>query len=154
MEGSVSIRIDADPTLVYDLLADITRMGEWSPECYRCEWIGSYRRAEPGARFRGYNRSGWVKWSNTSEIVSANRGRELSWIMGGQEKRYSLWRYTFEPIDGGTVVTEAFQSLRHTLLGRLAALPLGGERKRERVLLTGVESTLARLKETAESRGD
>lgn len=155
MDGSVSARINAAPEVVYDLVADdITRMGEWSPECYRCEWIEGLVRAEPGARFRGYNRSGWIKWSNTSEIVAADRGRELSWIMGGHEKRYSLWRYTFVPEDGATLVTEAFQSLRHTLLGRLGALPLGGERKRQRALFAGMESTLARLKAAAESATD
>ena len=130
-------------------------MGEWSPECYRCEWLEGSVRAEPGARFRGYNRSGWFKWSNTSEIVAADRGRELSWIMGGQEKRFSLWRYTFVAQDDQTVVTEEFEPLRHTLLGRLGALPLGGERKREQALLAGMESTLARLKIAAEKdRGE
>ena len=37
--GRVSIDIAAPPGLVYDLIADVTRMSEWSPECYRCEWL-------------------------------------------------------------------------------------------------------------------
>jgi len=86
MHGSVSVVIRATPQHVYDLVADVTRMGEWSPECYRCEWIGRTARAEPGARFKGYNRSGLIRWSNVSEIVTADRGRELAWIMGGTEK--------------------------------------------------------------------
>ncbi len=32
------IDIDA-PERVYALLADVTRMGEWSPECVRCQWM-------------------------------------------------------------------------------------------------------------------
>jgi hypothetical protein len=147
------MRIEAAPEDIYDLLSDITRMGDWSPECYRCEWIDGSRAAEPGARFRGYNRSGWIRWSNVSEITTAERGRELAWIMGGNEKRYSLWRYTFEPLARGTLVTESFQSLRHTLLGRLGALPLGGERRREGMLIAGMEATLTRVKSAAESRG-
>jgi uncharacterized protein YndB with AHSA1/START domain len=158
MEGSASVRILAAPEVVYDLLADITRMGEWSPECYRCEWVDGWVKAEPGARFRGYNRSGWIKWSNTSEIVVARRGRELSWIMGGLDKRYSLWRYAFASDDGGTVVTETFELLRHTLLGRIGALPLGGQRRRQVALVAGMESTLSRLRvaveTTAESTAD
>jgi hypothetical protein len=126
-------------------------MGEWSPECYRCEWIGGTARAEPGTRFKGYNRSGLIRWSNVSEIVTADRGRELAWIMGGTEKRYSLWRYTFEAVPEGSLVTESFESLRHTLLGRLGALPLGGDRRREHALRSGITATLARLKIAAES---
>jgi uncharacterized protein YndB with AHSA1/START domain len=151
MQGSASVEIRATPEGVYDLLADITRMGEWSPECHRCEWVAGITRAEPGARFKGYNRSGPFRWSNISEIVAANRGRELVWIMGGTEKRYSLWRYTFEAVPNGTLVTESFQSLRHTLLGRLGALPLGGERRREKALRAGIETTLACIKKVAES---
>jgi hypothetical protein len=71
--------------------------------------------------------------------------------MGGTEKRYSLWRYTFEAVPDGTLVTETFESLRHTLLGRLAALPLGGERRREAALRAGIGATLTRLKRAAES---
>jgi hypothetical protein len=32
--GRASIDIAAPPDVIYDLIADITRMGEWSPECY------------------------------------------------------------------------------------------------------------------------
>ena len=145
------MEIRATPEFVYDLVADVTRMGEWSPECYRCEWLGGATLAQPGARFKGYNRSGLIRWSNVSEIVTADRGRELAWIMGGTEKRYSLWRYTFEALPEGSLVTESFESLRHTLLGRLGALPLGGERRREHALRSGITATLARLKIAAQS---
>ncbi|WP_173019501.1 SRPBCC family protein [Streptomyces alkaliphilus] len=39
----VSIRIDASPEQVWDLISDVTRMGEWSPECRRCYWRGGTR---------------------------------------------------------------------------------------------------------------
>src|SRR5438477_11503409 len=144
--GRSSIDIVAPPDLVYDLIADVTRMGEWSPECYRCEWLGGATLAQPGARFKGYNRSGLIRWSNVSEIVTADRGQELAWIMGGTERRYSLWRYTFEAVQEGSLVTESFESLRHTLLGWLGALPLGGGRRREHALRSGITGTLARRK--------
>lgn len=151
MRGRASIDIRATPQRVWDLLADITQMGRWSPECYRCEWIDGSTAATVGARFRGHNRSGAIRWSNVSEIIEAERGVALAWLMGGSEKRYSEWRYTFEPIDGGVRVTETFQSLRHTLLGRLGGLVLGGEARGQRRLQAGVEETLRRLKTAAES---
>jgi hypothetical protein len=60
--GRESIEIAAPPELVYDLLADITRMGEWSPECYRCVWLDGAGAAGVGTRFRGYNRLGPYRW--------------------------------------------------------------------------------------------
>jgi hypothetical protein len=154
MEERASVEIRAAPEKIYDLIADITRMGTWSPECYRCEWLDGHTRAEVGARFKGFNRAGLIRWSNVSEVVVADRGRELAWMLGGTEKRYSLWRYTFEAVPDGALVTETFHPLRHTLLGRLGAVPLGGQRHRQKVLRAGIMDTLARLKAAAESFDD
>ena len=35
----VSAGIAADPEVVYDLISDITRMGEWSPETTSASWV-------------------------------------------------------------------------------------------------------------------
>ena len=32
-----SVVIDSAPETVHDLVSDVTRMGDWSPECVRCE---------------------------------------------------------------------------------------------------------------------
>ena len=37
----VSTVIDADPEALYDLVSDVTRMGEWSPETRSAEWLDS-----------------------------------------------------------------------------------------------------------------
>ena len=37
--------VAARPELVWDLVADITRVGGWSPECIRAAWV-----TEPGLR--------------------------------------------------------------------------------------------------------
>ena len=59
--GEARIEIEAAPLTVYELVSDITRMGEWSPECYRCEWLDGATTAAPGARFRGHNRLGKIR---------------------------------------------------------------------------------------------
>ncbi|MEY2406750.1 MAG: Polyketide cyclase / dehydrase and lipid transport, partial [Acidimicrobiaceae bacterium] len=33
------VHIDADPEVVYGLVADVTRMGEWSPETVSAAWL-------------------------------------------------------------------------------------------------------------------
>jgi hypothetical protein len=49
-----SIHVDADPRTVWDVVSDVTRTGEWSPVCARCEWDegdGPW----VGAHFTGHN---------------------------------------------------------------------------------------------------
>ena len=60
--GQVSIHIDAPPEHVYDLVTDVTRMGEWSPETHRCRWVEGDGPAV-GARFKGDNRRGRARWA-------------------------------------------------------------------------------------------
>ncbi len=90
--GRESIDIAATPEAVYDLITDINRMGEWSPECYRCEWLDGATQATVGARFRGYNRRGALRWQRTAVVDVADRGREFAFATindrtGRQETR-------------------------------------------------------------------
>ena len=39
MQASVTLHIDAEPTRVWELISDITRMGEYSPEVFEAEWL-------------------------------------------------------------------------------------------------------------------
>jgi hypothetical protein len=55
MQGSEQIQINASPERVYALVADLTRMGEWSPECQRVEWDERATGPAEGATFTGYN---------------------------------------------------------------------------------------------------
>src|SRR5207245_10630958 len=73
--GQESIQIAAAPEDVYDLITDVTRMGEWSPECYRCTWLDGAGAAVPGARFRGHNKLGRYRWQTTAVITAAEDGR-------------------------------------------------------------------------------
>lgn len=49
--GSVERVVAAEPERLYALIADVTRVGEWSPECHSCRWLGDVTEAEAGARF-------------------------------------------------------------------------------------------------------
>jgi Polyketide cyclase / dehydrase and lipid transport len=40
MHREASIEINASPEAVYDLVSDLPRMGEWSPENIGGEWQG------------------------------------------------------------------------------------------------------------------
>ena len=73
--GEARIEIDAPPLAVYALVSDITRIGAWSPECYRCEWLHGATTAVEGARFRGHNRLGKVGWHTDAVVTVADPGR-------------------------------------------------------------------------------
>jgi hypothetical protein len=147
--GHGSIDIAAHPDLVYDLIADVTRMGEWSPECYRCEWLDGASAAAAGARFRGFNRLGRLRWQRTVVVDTADRGREFSFstVNDGAGRVETRWRYTMEPSPSGTVLTESFQFLWCSLPNRLAELFV----PRGRQVNRGIEETLRRIKRTAET---
>jgi Polyketide cyclase / dehydrase and lipid transport len=102
---SQQIVISASPGRVYGLVADLTRMGEWSPECERVEWADGTAVAAEGARFTGHNRGGpfrLMRWSRRGRVLAADPGREFAFVTeeGGRES--TLWRYRFEPVEGGT----------------------------------------------------
>jgi hypothetical protein len=52
----VTIHIEAQPERLYDIIADVTRMPELSPEILRCEWLDGASSAAPGVRFRATNK--------------------------------------------------------------------------------------------------
>ncbi|WP_165759372.1 SRPBCC family protein [Mycobacterium decipiens] len=150
-KGQGSIDIAAAPDLVYDLIADITRMGEWSPECYRCEWLDGARAAAPGARFRGYNRLGPLRWKRTVVIDTAARGREFAFttVNEGAGRQETSWRYTMVPSPSGTLLTESFEFLWCSVPNRLLETLLPRGRQVDR----GIQQTLGRIKRAAETPG-
>ncbi|MCV7426175.1 SRPBCC family protein [Mycobacterium montefiorense] len=146
--GQHSIAIAAPPERVYDLIVDLSRMGEWSPECYRCEWLDGATAAAPGARFRGYNRLGPLRWKRTVVIDTADRGREFAFttVNDGAGREETRWRYALQPLPSGTLLTESFQFLWCSVPSRLAeaAIPRGRQVNR------GIEETLRRIRDAAE----
>ncbi len=109
-QGQVEIHIDAPPETVWSTVADLDRMGEWSPECYRVTWLdGASGPAKVGARFKGKNRWGPVRWSMTCEVKTADPRREISWSTVKGSRDVVTWRYRFEPDGAGTKVVESFE---------------------------------------------
>ena len=154
-EGQVSLHMDAPSEKVWDLLADVERMGDWSPECYRVEWLdGATSPATAGARFKGWNRSGRMKWSMTCKVSEADPGRKVSWTTLFGAREGVRWTYRLDPAaDGGTDVTEAFEVLHLSLLGVLAEDFLMRNRDQQRE--QGMRTTLERIKAVVEGdRGD
>ena len=48
--GSATTAIQAPIAEVFATITDVTRMGEWSPECVDCRWSDGADRAAVGAQ--------------------------------------------------------------------------------------------------------
>lgn len=106
-------QIEAPPEVIYDLVADVTRMGDWSPECVSCEWIDGATGPTVGARFRGRNRHGLARWSNKPRVIAADCGHEFGFVAVDPIGRdMTRWIYRMEPAATGTTVTESFEMVR------------------------------------------
>jgi len=106
----VSTIIDAEPETLYDMVTDVTRMGEWSPETRSAQWLDTAATARVGARFKGTNELGPNTWSTKPTVTVAERGTEFAFEVPG--KSGPTWRYRFERVDGGTRVTESVHQQR------------------------------------------
>ena len=149
------LHVSAPPEVVYDLVSDVTRMGEWSPECVSCEWTDGATGPAVGARFRGTNRHGLARWSNKPRVVVADRGREFAFISTDPFGRdMTKWSYRFEAVDDGTDVVESFELLDDLpLYLRLTDRFVMKVKDRAADLEANMERTLAKLKATLE-RGE
>ena len=148
--GETRIHIETSPETVYAMVADVTRMGEWSPENVGAEWLDGATGPAVGARFKGKNkRKGG--WSTKCMITAADPGREFAFDVGKGE---TTWRYRFEPAGGGTDVIESFEIVKEPgAIGRFftklgTGLPWS---EREADMVKGMEQTLASLKAAAEA---
>lgn len=113
-ESCVEVVVDVPPDDVWDVVSDVTRVGEWSHECRSARWLGDDDRARPGARFRGGNRAGMWSWGRTNEIIVVDAPRELRWrtVPTLLFPDSTEWRIELEPAQGGTVIRQSFTVLR------------------------------------------
>lgn len=145
-----TIEIACPPEDVYAMVADVTRMGEWSPECTGCVWEDEGRGA--GATFRGTNAGPEPEneWTTTCRVVAAEPGTEFAFVV---EATGTRWGYLFEPVDGGTRVTESWtfpESAEAAFAGWFGDAAADRIEQRETRARTGIAATLAALKAAAE----
>lgn len=114
MKDSVTLHMDATPQQVWDVVSDITRTGEWSPETFEARWTRGSTGPELGAWFKGHVRrsgKGPVVYWSLCEVTACDPGREFGFVVYGPgNKKINNWHYLVEPAaDGGSDVTESFR---------------------------------------------
>ena len=107
VRGSVTVHIAAPPRQVWELVSDVTRIGEFSPETFEAEWIGGATGPGVGARFRGHvkrNGIGPTYWTSCT-VIACEPGSEFAFVVGPSGKPLNTWRYRLEPAGAGTRLT-------------------------------------------------
>jgi hypothetical protein len=129
----VEIVVDAPIDAVWRVAADATRVGEWSHECRRVEWLDGATIAAPGVRFRGVNKAGVWSWSRINEIVVADEPHTLVWrtVPTLLYPDSSEWWITLTSVEGRTRIVQSFQVLRApAVLARLYSIAIPAHRDR------------------------
>jgi uncharacterized protein YndB with AHSA1/START domain len=149
VKGSATTVIDRPLPDVFQAVTDITRMGEWSPECVAGRWVEPAKGPATGAKFEGDNlaKAGPItlkKWTTTSEVTEYTPNEVFEFVAEG----YTTWRYEFEDRDGATSVTESFshdpyEGVQRFVYGTLAQRP--------KSMVKGMQETLDRIKDALES---
>ncbi|MEY3617491.1 MAG: hypothetical protein RL726_189 [Actinomycetota bacterium] len=132
---SVSVKVNASPQTIFDLLADPSKHGE-------IDGSGSVRNAQSsaparlslGAKF-GMDMKIGVNYKITNEVVEFDEPRRIAWRHFGGH----VWRYILEPTEGGTMVTEQFDwnTAKSPLMMRVMNYPAKNR--------DSIEKTLKRL---------
>lgn len=151
-EASVSTRVEAPAEKVFEMVGDLARMGEWSPECKRVEWLDGAGGAAVGARFKGHNQRGPRRWSTKGKVVAYTPPREVAFdITSVANLPVARWTYTVEPDGAGAcTLTERWDDLRGGVMKVLGLLATGVN-NREEHNTKGMEETLQRIKAAAEA---
>lgn len=138
--------VQASPETVYDLITDLTRIGEHSPETVSASWIEG-DSAAVGSRFKGRNKMGFLTWTTVSTVLAAEPGRVFSFSTSSSD---TTWTYTLEPVPHGTRVTETMQK-DGDQPGPIRVLQrLAGVSDRHAHLRAGMTTTLERVAASAE----
>ena len=150
MRGSVTVHMQAAPEAIWDLVADVTRIGEFSPETFEAEWLDGATGPAVGAKFRGHvkrNGIGPIYWA-PCEVTECEPGRTFGFAVGTADRPMNSWRYEITPTpDGGADVTESF-ALPENIATRVYWLLLGWARGRTNE--RGMRQTLERIKAVVE----
>ena len=140
----------ATPEVVWQLIWDLPRMGEWSPENTGGEWTKGATGPEVGAKFKGRNQAGSTTWSTMSTVTDAARGERFSFSVVAGPFKIADWAFAIEPHEGGCRVTQSWTDRRGWLMKTIGTRASGVDDRAE-FSRQSMEQTLAGVASAAES---
>jgi hypothetical protein len=148
MEPSISrsTEVAADAHVVWSLVSDLTRMGEFSPENIGGYWVDGTGPVL-GARFRGTNRNGDKVWTTKVRVIACEPGRLFTFdVRSPFGVRVSRWSYVVTPTETGCVLTENWYRVGNWFVRRYLGPKVTGRADRPGFNVESIEHTLAAVK--------
>jgi hypothetical protein len=165
--ASASIDVACSPVTAWNLVTNVERIGEFSPECTGAEWIDGASGPEVEARFEGTNhlittyRGDDIDftWIRVCTVTAAERPNRFAYVVGD---RYDgtpacSWEFRIDGTDDGCRISQRFQHLPQGLSGtRLAADSVPADatqtvRDRQQSLTDDMNETLQRIRRVLEA---
>ncbi len=143
--------IDAPPEVVWEVLGDVRRMPELSPELVRMIPLkkGGLR---PGQWYLGVNKRKAVLWPTRSVVSEVDPGRMVAWDTKSSGARW-IWELTAEGTGTKVVHRRPVPRRLTALSNAFATVFLGGTTGHADELEEGMTQTVRRLKQAVEGRG-
>jgi uncharacterized protein YndB with AHSA1/START domain len=148
--------IEASPEQLYDLVSDLPRMGEWSPESEGGAWRGGATKAVVGAKFRGHNRIGWRRWATTCTVTEARPGHAFGFDVTVGPFAVASWHFELSAVAGERRLTNVVQRYtdRRGRVKRLIGRLVTGVADRSEHNHKTMTETLLRLGKVAEATNE
>lgn len=142
--------VAASPELVYGIISDLPRMGEFSPENTGGKWVKGAAGPAVGAKFVGTNKKGWIRWTTVAKVTEATPAKAFAFDVTAAGMAVAGWGFTLEPADGGTNLTQWWDDHRNPVTRKLTGLALSVP-DRPSHNRAGMEATLDRIAAAAEA---
>lgn len=154
-----SVRIAGPVERVWELVTDIDRMTEFSPELVKVEWLDGATGPAVGARFAGKSRIDSFEWTRNCTITEFRPPHVFAWEVydGADELPQSRWWFELTPDGDGTLLTQRFAHVpdgRSTVRLMAEAEPDAAEDtidERAVMLIAGMRRTLEAIRDRSEA---
>jgi uncharacterized protein YndB with AHSA1/START domain len=140
--------VAAPPATVWKLVSDLPRIAEWSPQVVKT--IVNGRPIQLGSRMFNINRKGLLVWPTRAKVVRFEPQSEIAFRI---KDNATIWSFTLEPTEGGTLVTHRREAPHGTTTFSDVAIRklMGGQKTFQEELRVGMRQTLAGVKAVAEA---
>ncbi len=148
-ELECTIDIAADPGRVWELVHDVRRMPDWSPQVTSTRLRSGFDEVALGTEFTNRNVLGELVWTTHAEVVAFTHGVEFAFRV---IENWVIWSFHLEPTATGTRLTQRRVAPDgiSDLSRDLTEGYMGGTEKFTEIMRTGMRETLDRIKATAE----
>ncbi|MGN6160628.1 MAG: SRPBCC family protein [Marmoricola sp.] len=144
------IEIAASPARVWELVHDLIRMPEWSPQVTSVCLRDGFTEFGLGTQFTNRNQLGELEWTTHGEVVRYEPHRQIAFKI---QENWVIWSFTLKPLDDGTRLVQRRETPEgiSPLSKELTEGFMGGAEVFTASMREGMRETLQAIKAAAES---